>query len=160
MAADDIDLLDLSDVEVDAVREFIEVRRATEAAVKAEALRRQQGREFADRIGELTGSTDLAVYSATQNTDLTEGKGGHKLVAAFLLPEDADLAHRLLDGPSGSPNSGSPAVGRVWLSVEDWLDSGGDKLCNTQRLAEWRTLGKIPKTFEERHAQPGGWAAG
>lgn len=158
--ADDIDLLDLRDDEVDAVRDFLTTRRQAEARERAIEERRRIARESAAAVANAVGSGVLNVFGATQNSDLTEGKGGSVVRGWFLLPEDADLAHRLLEGVMGTENDGRVSEAKVYLSVEDWLADGGEKACSRNRLARWRADGTIPKTATERRSQPGGWQAG
>lgn len=146
--------------EADEVREFLERLRAERAAEAEREARRQVARDTAAAMLAVQGSNRLAVYGATQNTDLTEGKGGLRTIGWFLLPEEADLAHRLAEGVMGTENDGRPSEAVIYLSVEDWLADGGERSCNRDRLRNWREHGIVPKTATERRNQPGGWSAG
>lgn len=142
MGTDDVDLLDLTPVEAVAAKEFIRTRREIAAREAAAEARRRIARESAEAVAHAVGSGVLNVFGATQNTDLTEGRGGRRTVALFLLPEDAVDAQRLIEGVMGGENSGPTNESKVYLSVEDWLADGGDRSCNRKRLAAYarRTL--------------------
>jgi hypothetical protein len=83
------------------------------------------------------GSDHFKVYAARQNADLTEGRGGLIDRGLFLLPEVALEASGLLEGVQGGINP-TPVEGHnVYLTVGLWLESGGSRHCNRERLKRW-----------------------
>lgn len=115
------DLTTLTEDERVVAERAIEEHRQAAAEARAEQQRLAERRVRASALMEHEDDRTITVHVATQDTDLTEGKGGRRDCGAFLYAEDAALAHEVLDGVMGTANYGEPHKVEVHLTFEDWL---------------------------------------
>lgn len=96
-----------------------------EREVVEQALGSYRARKLAEAIGQET----VTIYKATQNSDLTEGKGAQLTRGLFFEEKEAENACSYLSGVMGGnslPYGGRPVDSEtVYMTADQWLLSGG-----------------------------------
>lgn len=113
------------------------VRKAREELEKRKAALDNARSVLAERVED---GEELQVWTARQNSDLTEGRGMTVMRGMFANLEDAVAAAYLLEGVMGSSNISTRFPGsyvgreRIYLTLDEWLRTPGTGLRNQSRL--------------------------